>query len=143
MKWIMLVLSMSLTACATIQLPPGSEESRSFVQESPMAYQDAYRIVAKQFRVCYRVIGIFGNGYDVQADLDAQANRGTIELYSVGFTGAEKPEDSIFSRSVTIEQNGSGSRITTTGTTPKYVYMTHLTVPSWLSGTVSCAPPRQ
>ncbi len=142
MKWILLVLSVSLTGCATVQLPPGSEESRTFVQEDPMAYQDAYRIVAKQFRACYRAIGLLGNGYDVQADLDTQANKGTVELYSVSLSGAEKPEDSIFSRSVTIEQNGSGSRITTQGTTPTYVYMTHITIQSWLKGAASCAPPR-
>ena len=131
-----------LTGCAGIQLPPGQENQRSFTQESTQSYQEAYRIIAKQMRACYRVIGMLGNGYDIQSDLDTANKRGTVELYHVGFTGAQKPEDSIFSRTVTISEAASGSAITTTGTTPNYVYLTHKTIPTWLGGVDSCAPQR-
>ncbi len=129
-----------LTGCAGVQLPADLENQRTFVQESSIHYQDAYRIIAKQMRACYRVIGFFGNGYDVQADLDTENKTGIVEVYYVGLTGAQKPEASMFSRTVTITASPNGSVITTTGTTPKYVYMTHKTIPVWLAGIDSCAP---
>ena len=141
MKRIILLLTVSfLAGCAGIQIPPDQENQRTFTQESNKSYQDAYRIIAKQMRACYRVIGLFGNCYDVQADLDTANKRGTVELYYVGFTGAQKPEDSVFSRTVTISDAPSGSIISTTGTTPKYVYLTHKTIPTWLDGIDSCGP---
>ena len=103
-----------LSGCAVIKVPSGQENTRTWNWETTVDYQDAYRIVAKQMRACYRVIGFFGNGYDIQADLDTSNRRGTVELYSVGLFGAEKPEDSIVSRTVTIIGTEKGSRITTT-----------------------------
>lgn len=129
-----------LTGCAGIQMPPGQENTRTFTQESNKSYQEAYRLISKQMRACYRAIGLFGNGYDIQADLDAENKRGTVEVYYVGLTGAQKPEDSIFSRTVTISEAPNGSIITTTGTTPNYVYLTHKTIPTWLAGVDSCGP---
>lgn len=141
MKWSIYLLNIALlVGCAGIQIPPGSENEQTFIQESSKPYQDAYRIIAKQMRACYRVIGLFGNGYDIQADLDTMAKTGTVELYYVGFTGAQKPEESIFSRTVTISASPNGSIIKTSGTTPKYVYITHKTIPVWLDGIDSCAP---
>jgi hypothetical protein len=141
MKLIILLLTVGfLSGCAGIQIPVGQEDERTFTQESNKSYQDAYRIIAKQMRACYRVIGLFGNGYDVQADLDTTNKRGTVELYYVGLTGAQKPEDSIFSRTVTVSDAPNGSVISTTGTTPKYVYVTHKTIPTWLNGIDSCGP---
>jgi hypothetical protein len=68
-----------------------------------LPYLDAYRVIAKQMRACYRVIGLFGNGYDIQADLDTAHKAGTVELYHVALGGAvSKPEDSMFSRTVTV-----------------------------------------
>lgn len=136
-----LLFVVALSGCAGIQIPAGQENQRTFIQESDKPYQETYRTIAKQMRACYRVIGAFGNGYDIQADLDTANKRGTVELYYVGLTGAQKPEDSIFSRTVTVmELPKGGSQITTTGTTPKYVYLTHKTIPTWLNGVDSCAP---
>lgn len=130
-----------LSGCAGVQVPTAQQEQRTFTRETEVAYQDAYRVIAKQMRACYRGLGVFGNGYDVQADLDSAAKTGRIEVYYVGFTGAQKPEDSIFSRTVTVVATPKGSSITTTGTTPKYVYNTHMTIPAWLAGNDVCAPP--
>ena len=109
------------------------------MQEAPVPYREAYQIVAKQMRACYRAIGVFGNGYDVQADLDTADLSGRVELYHVGITGASKPADSIFSRTISIKAREKGSVITTTGTTPLYVYANHLIVASWLAGNDTCA----
>jgi len=133
-----LVIAASLSACANIELPQGQEDRREFVQETTLPYREAYQIIAKQMRACYRVIGLFGNGYDVQADLDTAERSGRVELYHVGLNGASKPEDSIFSRTVTIKARERGSVVITTGTTPKYVYINHLAVASWLAGSDSC-----
>jgi hypothetical protein len=140
MKLATILVTLCLAGCAAYTLPQGQEHVRSFTQESSVPYQDAYRLVAKQMRACYRVIGVFGNGYDVQADLDTAQKSASIELYSVGLAGAEKPEDSIFSRTVTIKGTESGSVITTTGQTPKYVFMNHSAIKGWLSGGTTCAP---
>ena len=99
------VFVLSLVGCANIEMPPGQEDKQEFVQETTLPYREAYQIIAKQMRACYRVIGVFGNGYDIQADLDTADRSGRVEFYHVGITGASKPEDSIFSRTVTIKAN--------------------------------------
>ncbi len=137
------LILLALTGCAGIQPPQGQENQRTFVRTTDKPYREAYRIIAKQMRACYRVIGVFGNGYDVQADLDTENKTGTIELYYIGLTGAEKPEDSMVSRTVVVTGTPTGSTITTTGTTPKFVYLTHMTIPSWLDGVESCGPTGQ
>ena len=129
-----------LCGCAAIPLPPDSELTGTYTQVVNQPYQEAYRTVAKQMRACYRAIGVFGNGYDVQADLDAVNRTGRIEVYYVGLTGAQKPEESRFSRTVLVEAQSEGSRITTSGTDPKIAYLTHRTIPTWLRGIDSCAP---
>lgn len=91
-------------------------------------------------RACYRVIGVFGNGYDVQADADSALKTATVELYPVGLTGTQKPEDSMFSRVVQIRSTESGSVIETSGQTPRYVYATHVAISGWLAGATSCNP---
>lgn len=131
-------LALLLGGCATIELPPGQENNREFIQETTLPYKDAYQIIAKQMRACHRVIGVFGNGYDVQADLDTAGRIGRVELYHVGLTGASKPEDSMFSRTVTVKGHDNGSTVVTTGTTPRFVYVNHLKVASWLAGSDSC-----
>ena len=142
-RTIALGLAVTLGGCATIELPPGQESKREFIQETTLPYKDAYQIIAKQMRACYRVLGPFGNGYDVQADLDTAERIGRVELYHVGHTGASKPEDSIFSRTVTVKGRDNGSTVVTTGSTPKYVYANHLAVASWLGGSYSCGPGNQ
>jgi hypothetical protein len=139
-RFILLWLICTLSGCVGVEVPAGSENERSFTQRSAQPYREAYRIIAQQMRACYRAIGLFGNGYEVQADLDTAAKTGTVELYYVGLTGAEKPEESTFGRIVTISAAPNGSVITTKGTTPKYAYLTHKTIPMWLDGMVSCAP---
>lgn len=133
-----LVLVGAMAGCAT-PMPPGREDQRTFVQESGLPYQDAYRVIAKQMRACYRTIGVFGNGYDVQADLDAGAKQGVVELYPVGLTGAQKVEDSKFGLRVKAEATPAGTRITSTGTTPSFVFQLDGAIRVWLSGMDSCS----
>lgn len=135
-----LVVSSLLFGCATIQPPPGSEESKTFSQDSDKPYKEAFLIISKQMKACYRVIGLFGNGYEIQDTLDTSEKYGTIDLYPVGLSGAENPSESMFGRTVRVEQDGSGSRITTSGTTPSYVYMNHIAITGWLKGASGCAP---
>lgn len=131
-----------LSGCAWVSPPPGQENQTTFVQETPVPYKEAYTLLAKQIRACYRVIGVFGNGYDVQADLDSANQSGRIEVYHVGLSGASKPDDSSFSRTVTVGARQGGSTITTTGTTPAVAYTTHLAVAGWLKGNDSCGTRR-
>lgn len=142
-RTIALGLAVILGGCATIELPPGQESQREFSQETTLPYKDAYQIIAKQMRACYRVIGLFGNGYDVQADLDTAERIGRVELYHVGLTGSSKPEDSMISRTVTVKGRDNGSTVVTTGTSPKFVYGNHLAVASWLAGSDSCGAGNQ
>ena len=142
MRKLLIIAVAGLVGCASMQLPPGAGEQREFTQTASVPYQDAYRVIAKQMRACYRVIGAFGNGYDIQADLDSSSRVGRIELYHVGLAGASKPEDSMFSRTVTVSAADSGTVVRTVGTTPKYVYMNHRAITAWLSGSDSCAPAR-
>jgi hypothetical protein len=130
-----------LGACSTTPMPPGQETSREFTQVSSVPYKDAYRIIAKQMRACFRIIGIYGNGYDVHADLDANERVGRVELYYVGLAGAgaSKPEDSMFSRTIVIKAQDKGSVITVTGTTPQYVYRNSRSITAWLAGNENCA----
>ena len=126
-----------LTGCVSVQIPPEQINQKTFTQESEKSYKDAYRIIAKQVRACYALMGPFG-GYQVQADLDTVTKSGTVELYKVGIKGAQKPEDSTVYRMVTINDAPNGSLISVTGTTPKVVYLTHRTIPNWLKGNESC-----
>lgn len=132
------LFALGFSGCAVVSLPPGQENQREFVQETKLSLRDAYRIVSKQMKACYRGFGLLGNGYDIQADLDSGDGSARVELYYVGLSGATKPEDSVFSRTVTIRARDAGSVVTTTGTTPRYVYINHLAVASWLSGNESC-----
>ena len=136
-KYLFSFVVVALAGCVTV--PPEAEKQREFVQTTAMPYQDAYRLIAKKMRACYRVIGVFGNGYDVQADLDTVSRSGRFELYHVGLTGSSKPEDSMFSRTVTVSENGSITEVKTTGTTPRYVYINHRAIASWLAGGETCA----
>lgn len=128
----------ALGGCAS--LPPELEGRRSFTQESALPYQQAYRIIARQMRACHRYIGLLGNGYDVQADLDGETRTGTVAVYPVGLAGTLKPEEWAFSQSVTIAAAPAGSLITVSGTTPAHVYRTHRKIPLWLGGAEACAP---
>ena len=104
-----------------------------------MGYKDAYRLISKKMRGCYRVIGVLGNGYDVQDDIDTDLKEARVEVFHLGHTGASKFEDSIFSRIVTIKQSGTGSVITTAGTTTRYTYMNHQAIKGWLRGNEDCS----
>jgi hypothetical protein len=134
------IAAIALVACTTAPMPPEDQLTGTYVQSVAQPYQDVYRTIAKQMRACYRALGLFGNGYEVQADLDSVAQRGRIEVYYIGLTGAQKPEDSKFSRTVLVERDGTGSKVTTTGTDAKVAYLTHATIPTWLRGIDSCAP---
>jgi len=135
---VLLTIALAAGSCSTTVLPPGQESRTEFVQHSSLSARDAYILVAKQMRSCFRVIGLFGNGYDIQADAYGPNGGGRIELYHVGLSGASKPEDSMFSRTIVITPGESGSTIVTTGTTPKYVYMNHRAIAGWLNGNDSC-----
>lgn len=137
--WVVAAIGLFVVGCAGVTPPLGQENVREFSQVSAVQYQDAYRIIAKQMRACFRVIGLFGNGYDVHADLDVSGRKGYVELYPVGLAGAQRPEDSIYSRTVEVLGTPSGSIITTNGMTSKYVYATHRLISSWLSGIDTCS----
>lgn len=121
-------------------MPPGQESSTEFVQKTSISYKEAYRLISKQMRACYRGIGPFGNGYDTNAELDTEIKKGVVELYHVGPSGVSKFDDSALSRTVEIEENGTGSVITTKGTTPSITYRNHLVIKAWLDGRESCSP---
>lgn len=129
-----------LLGCSNIPIPPDSELSGTYTQVVAKPYQDVYRAVAKQMRACYRAITILGNGWDVQADLDALARTGRIEVYDVGLTGAKTAEASKSGRLVIVESLADGTRITTSAARPRDAYMTHLAIPGWLLGVDSCFP---
>jgi hypothetical protein len=141
---ITITLTASLIGCATFEMPPGQENQKEFSQMTTLSYKEAYQIIAKQTRACDRKIAAFGNGFHVRDDLDTANQIGRVELYRVdlkevvGITGATKPEDSMFSRTVTVKARDSGAEVTTTGTNPKYVYASHLRAISWLAGSESC-----
>ncbi len=137
---LLLATSVIFCGCATVKMPPGQENKRVFTQESDTSYGDAFKIIAKQMRACYRGVGLLGNGQEVQAVLDSSNQTGTIEVYYVGLTGAQPAESTATARTVTIFPTPTGSTITTKGTTPELVYLTHRTIPLWLSGTTTCYP---
>ena len=124
-------------------MPAGQENERRFSQSSAIPYHDAYKIIDKQMRHCFRVITWLGNGLDVQAELDKFDKKGTIELYSIGLGGPSKPEESGVNVTVSIfEAAGNGSTIVTTGSTgtvPLWVYRVHKGIPAWLDGVPTCA----
>ncbi|WP_290697438.1 hypothetical protein [Amphritea sp.] len=129
-----------LSACTPVKPPVGMENDKAFSQEADISYKQAFRIISKQMKACYAGKGLFGNGYDVYSEIDSHAKEARVEVYYVGFAGAEKPEDSMFSRTVTIKQRDHKTLITTTGTTPDYIYLTHATIPTWLRGKTTCSP---
>lgn len=129
-----------LSACATIQIPEDLKGQDSFIQKTNIDYKTTYRIITKQMTACNRVIGFFGNGYDVYNEIDTSKNHAVVELFPISLGGASKPEESMFSRKVTIEKADSGSLITTSGTTPKYTYMTHSQITNWIEGNTTCSP---
>jgi len=136
-----LASALGLVACVSVRAPPGQENQTVFVRESEVPYIEAYRQIAKGMRACYRALGPLGNGNDLQADLDASSKSGTIEIYQVGLTGPVLPEKSQWSRTVVVSQSGTGSKITTSGTSANNVYRTHLLIPKWLDGVDTCRPP--
>lgn len=137
---IYIIAALAISGCASVTPPPGQEDSTTFTQESSIGYKEAYRLIAKQMRGCYRVIGLFGHGYEVQNELDTEQKEGRIEIYYTGAFGAEKFEDSIYSRIVTVKEKGQGSTITTTGMRTKYAYVNHQAIKGWLRGNENCAP---
>lgn len=138
-KMLAVMSALTLAACGTVTPPAGQESKKTFTQDSSVEYVAAYRLIAKQMRACYRNIGLFGNGYDVQADLDSGSKEGRVELYHVGLSGAGKPDDSIQGRTITIKPNGTGSIVTITGTVPERVYGTYLVIGKWLAGYEGCS----
>ena len=134
---IALAATCTLAACG-VTMPPGQEHSKEFTQTISTNYRDAYQLIARQMRACFRVIGPFGNGQDIQADLDTANNQGRIELYGVGLTGSARAEDIPHGRIVTIARTDSGAQITVRSNTPSYAYSTHLSIAKWLSGDETC-----
>ena len=136
---VVILVSGFLVGCGGIT-PTGSEKHlRSFTQESARPYQEAYRIIDRRMRGCYRIIGTFGNGYDVQGELDTLNQRGVIEVFRIGISGEENHKNAAFGRTVTVAAAPGGSVITTTGTVQRHVYRTHKSISAWLDGSISCS----
>ena len=132
------VLATLMTGCASVPMPPGQENTKEFTQTTSLDYRQAYETIEQQGRACFRSIGVLGNGYDVRGELDTARRSGLVEFFSIGLKGPEKPQESSLGRTVTIQANGAGSRITTTGTTPRHAYDTHLIITDWLRGDRLC-----
>lgn len=113
---------------------------RSFTRESSVPLVEAHGIIAKQMRACYAVGGLFGNGYQVHEQLDSAAGRALVEVYAVGAGKTSSGEETRFARLVQLEAIDGGTRITSSGTIPRYAYATHNAVGSWLDGNTRCNP---
>lgn len=138
MKNVILLLAMTLL-CGCVSLPPGEEHQHTFIQKSDMPYRQAYGIIAIRMRVCYQIVGLFGNGYGVDSHMDVAEKRGTIVVYPLGLLGSRgQPSDSLIGRTITVSQSASGSRIVITGTSPLVAYENYLMIPKWLAGNTSC-----
>ncbi len=141
MKPLSIALLIGLAGCASSSLPPELADKKSFEQTSTLPYQEAYRIISRQMRVCYEKVGVGGkNGYDVVSNIDAAARRATINAFYYGMFSGSNPEDSSLSRKVTLTPAANGSTIVTSGSHSKNVYETHLSIRSWLSGVETCNP---
>ncbi len=141
MKPLAMALVIGLAGCTTSSLPPELEGRQSFEQTSTLPYQEAYRIISRQMRVCFEKVGAGGkNGYEVVSNIDATGRKATIDaLYYSVFSGSN-PQDSSLSRKVTLTPDGTGSTIVTSGAQSKNVYDTHVSIRSWLSGVQTCNP---
>ena len=141
MKPLAMALLIGLAGCASSSLPPELDGKKSFEQTSTLSYQEAYRIISRQMRVCFEKVGAGGkNGYDVVSSIDAAGKKATIDaLYQSIFSGSN-PENSSLSRKVTLTPDGTGSTIVTSGANSKNVYETHVSIRSWLSGIQTCNP---
>ena len=141
MKPLAMALVIGLAGCTTSSLPPELEGRQSFEQTSTLPYQEAYRIISRQMRVCFEKVGAGGkNGYEVVSNIDATGRKATIDaLYYSVFSGSN-PQDSSLSRKVTLTPDGTGSTIVTSGAQSKNVYDTHVSIRSWLSGVHTCNP---
>lgn len=142
MKKLLMALVMGLAGCASSpSLPPELEGKKSFEQTSTLPYQEAYRVISRQMRLCFEKVGAGGkNGYEVVSNIDASGRQATINaIYHSIFSGSN-PESSSLSRKVTLTPDGTGSTIVTSGGQPKKAYETHLSIRSWLSGIQSCNP---
>jgi hypothetical protein len=141
MKPLATALLIGLSGCASSSLPPELEGSKSFEQTSTLPYQEAYRIISRQMRVCFEKVGAGGkNGYDVVSNIDASGRQATINAFFYGVFSGPNPENSSLSRKVTLTPDGTGSTIVTSGGVPKNAYETHLSIRSWLSGVQTCNP---
>jgi hypothetical protein len=138
---LLIAFVIGLAGCASSSLPPELEGKNSFEQTSPLPYQEAYRIISRQMRVCYQKVGAGGkNGYDIVSSIDAAGRRATINAFYYGLFSGPNPEESSLSRKVTLTPADSGSMIVTSGSHSKNVYETHLSIRSWLSGVETCNP---
>jgi hypothetical protein len=141
MKPLSIALLIGLAGCASSSLPPELADKKSFEQTSTLPYQEAYRIISRQMRVCYEKVGVGGkNGFEVVSNIDAAGQKATINAFYYGLFSGSNPEDSSMSRKVTLTPDGSGSTIVTSGAHSKNVYETHLSIRSWLSGVQTCHP---
>jgi len=142
MKPLSLALLIGLAGCASSSsLPPELEGKRSFDQTSPLPYQEAYRIISRQMRVCFEKVGVGGkNGFEVVSSIDAAGRKATINALYHGLFSGSNPEEASQSRKVTLTPDGNGSTIVTSGPDSKNVYETHLSIRSWLSGVQTCNP---
>ncbi|WP_372382157.1 hypothetical protein ACCQ12_15370 [Xanthomonas sp. NCPPB 1068] len=137
MKRALIALPLFTLMAACASAPESAEKSDSQVLESDVDYKQAYRIISRQFTACKRVIGVFGNGYDVQSDLDTDAQEGRIDYYSQGLTGVHENAAAATQMVVKPSSNG-GSVIRVTGTSARHVYADSQSIKNWLNGDLKC-----
>ena len=140
MRRLLALLSLTcLCACAGLpKPPPGPETERSFSTVSAVPYQDAYRSVARRSTACFAQSGLSSINYSIQADLDAAAKVGRVELFPVGLFSAENKDSDRKSYVTVVTAKGDGSEVTTTGPSRNGAFLVHSMNLQWVRGEASC-----
>lgn len=79
----------------------------------------------------------------VQADIDAVAKEGSVEVLASGLFNQETSDVQRKSYITKIRATPGGSEITTSGPTRKGAYVVHLVNMQWVSGIPDCAYQRR
>lgn len=138
-RFLALVPLACICACAGLpKPPPGLETDRSFTTVSAVSYQDAYRSVARRSTACFAQGGLSSINYSIQADLDAAAMVGRVELFPVGLLSAENKDSDRKSYVTTVAAKGEGSEVTTTGPSRSGAFTVHSINMQWVAGEASC-----
>lgn len=140
LRYLCLASLVLFQACSGIpKPPPGPETERSFTTGSTVAYQDAYRSIARHSATCFAKTGFFSSiNHSVQSDLDSVEKVGRVEVYSSGLLNMESKDEDRKSYVTTVGAKGQGSEVTTTGPTRNGAFIVHSINMQWVRGDPSC-----